>query len=80
MASGCDRAAVVASEGEDEVRETYNQAQHVRTRQRMMQAWADYLDELRAENTTAVRINLRCYLTCCIYRLSDYSTIAGCAT
>lgn len=33
---------------EDEVRGAYNYAQHLSIRRRMMQVWADYLDELRA--------------------------------
>lgn len=40
---------------EDEVRGSYNQAEYMRIRRRMMQAWGDYLDELRADNTAAVR-------------------------
>jgi hypothetical protein len=32
----------------DEVRAAYNYAQHLPERRNMMQAWADYLDALRA--------------------------------
>jgi len=38
----------------NQVRAAYNQAQHLPERQRMMQAWADYLDELR-NSTSASR-------------------------
>jgi len=31
----------------DKVRAAYNYAEHLRERRKMMQAWADYLDELR---------------------------------
>jgi len=31
----------------DKVRAAYNYAEHLPERRRMMQAWADYLDELR---------------------------------
>jgi hypothetical protein len=30
------------------IRGTYNHAQHMRARQEMMQAWAGYLDKLKA--------------------------------
>ena len=33
----------------DAVRAAYNYAQHLPERTRMMQAWADYLDQLKAE-------------------------------
>jgi integrase len=36
----------------DKVRAAYNSAQHLPERRRMMQAWADYLDELRASAVT----------------------------
>lgn len=34
----------------DHVRAAYNYAEHLPERRRMMQEWADYLDELKAEN------------------------------
>jgi hypothetical protein len=33
----------------DKVRATYNGANHLPLRRKMMQAWADYLDGLRAD-------------------------------
>jgi integrase len=33
----------------DEIRAAYNYAQHLPERRKMMQAWADYLDELRTD-------------------------------
>lgn len=38
----------LAHNEEDEVRGSYNHAQHLRLRRKMMQTFADYLDELRA--------------------------------
>jgi hypothetical protein len=38
----------LAHNEEDEVRGAYNHAEHLRLRRKMMQVWADYLDELRA--------------------------------
>ena len=35
----------------NKVRAAYNSAQHLPERRKMMQAWADYLDELRAAAT-----------------------------
>lgn len=40
----------------DKVRAAYNHAQHMQERQRMMQAWADYLDQLRAGQSNIVPI------------------------
>jgi integrase len=37
----------------DKVRAAYNSAQHLPARRKMMQAWADYLDELRANAVKA---------------------------
>jgi integrase len=37
----------------NKVRSAYNSAQHLPERRKMMQAWADYLDELRAKATKA---------------------------
>jgi integrase len=37
----------------NKVRGAYNSAQHLPERRKMMQAWADYLDELRAKSTRA---------------------------
>jgi len=34
----------------DHVRAAYNYAEHLPERRRMMQEWADYLDELKANN------------------------------
>ncbi|KAB2939373.1 MAG: tyrosine-type recombinase/integrase [Hyphomicrobium sp.] len=39
----------------NQVRAAYNQAQYLPERQRMMQAWADYLDELRKSSATSQR-------------------------
>ena len=36
----------------DSVRRHYNYAQHLPERRMMMQAWADYLDGLRSEQTS----------------------------
>jgi hypothetical protein len=36
----------------DEVRGAYNRAQRLVDRRKMMQAWADYLDQLRAQPLT----------------------------
>ena len=41
----------LAHNEEDEVRGAYNHAEHMRLRRKMMQVWADYLDELRAGQT-----------------------------
>jgi integrase len=38
---------------EHSVRDTYNYAQYLPERRRMMQEWADYLDSLRGDTTTA---------------------------
>lgn len=43
----------------DKIRGTYNKAQYVEPRRKMMQAWADYLDELKSGNLPANRIKLR---------------------
>jgi len=40
---------------ENEVRGAYNQAKYLPVRRRMMQFWADYLDELRRGNTASVK-------------------------
>lgn len=32
----------------DEIRAAYNYAQHLQERKKMMQAWADYLEEVKA--------------------------------
>ena len=48
---GWNRDAIerqLAHGGRDEVRAAYNHAQHLPERRKMMQAWADYLDGLRA--------------------------------
>lgn len=37
------------------IRSTYNQAQYMDERRRMMQAWSDYLDGLRAGNVVPIR-------------------------
>ena len=42
----------------DSVRAAYNRAEHLPERQKMMQAWADYLDRLRA-GTTSDRAAIR---------------------
>lgn len=39
----------------NKIRGTYNQAQYMDERRRMMQAWADYLDGLRAGNVVPIR-------------------------
>jgi integrase len=36
------------------VRDAYNRAQRLPERRKMMQAWADYLDRLKAGKTTAI--------------------------
>lgn len=41
----------LAHNEEDEVRGAYNHAEHMRLRRKMLQVWADYLDELRAGRT-----------------------------
>ena len=41
------------SHGErNKIRGTYNYAEYLPERRKMMQAWADYLDELRLEKAT----------------------------
>jgi integrase len=39
----------------NKVRAAYNRAQYLDERRKMMQAWADYLDQLRADDTSARR-------------------------
>jgi len=39
----------LAHREENDVRAAYNYAEHLPERRKMMQAWADYLDALRAE-------------------------------
>ena len=40
--------AQLAHTGGDKIRAIYNRAEYMKERRRLMQAWADYLDELRA--------------------------------
>ena len=42
----------------DKVSAAYNHAEHLETRTKMMQAWADYLNELKASGKT-YQINMR---------------------
>ena len=42
----------LAHESNDRVRATYNKAQLMTERTKMMQEWADYLDSLRCSGTT----------------------------
>jgi integrase len=39
----------------DKSRDSYNAAQYLPDRRRMMQAWADYLDKLKSGNVVALR-------------------------
>lgn len=39
--------AQLAHKGADKIRAAYNRAQYMDERRQLMQAWADYLDELR---------------------------------
>ena len=41
---------------QDAIRGAYNRAEHLPERRRMMQAWADYLDQLAGENVLPLRI------------------------
>lgn len=41
--------AQLAHKGADKIRTIYNRAQYMEERRQLMQAWADYLDELRAQ-------------------------------
>jgi integrase len=45
-------------EERDEMRGTYNRAQRLADRRKMMQAWADYLDSLRARDTAMLPVSL----------------------
>ena len=40
------------------MRGTYNRAQRLAERRKMMQAWADYLDSLRARDTAMLPVSL----------------------
>ncbi|MGH8173269.1 MAG: tyrosine-type recombinase/integrase, partial [Rhodanobacteraceae bacterium] len=41
----------------DKIRGTYNKAQYLEPRRKMMQAWADYLDALRSGQSAPARQN-----------------------
>ena len=44
-------------EERDEMRGTYNRAQRLAERRKMMQAWADYLDSLRSRDTASLPVS-----------------------
>ena len=43
----------LAHEDEDKIRSAYNRAEHLSERRKMMQWWADYLDEASKKQTPA---------------------------
>lgn len=45
----------LAHQERDKVRAAYNRAQRLAERRQMMQAWADYLDELKNHSTSVLR-------------------------
>lgn len=46
--------AQLSHKGTDKIRAIYNRAQYLDERRQLMQAWADYLDELRASSLTGL--------------------------
>ncbi len=49
--------AQLAHKGADKIRAIYNRAQYMDERRQLMQAWADYLDQLRESSAQACRVS-----------------------
>lgn len=47
--------AALAHQDENKVRRIYNRADHMAARKKLMQKWADYLDELRVGNVAGIK-------------------------